>query len=146
MRAYIKRRYGGRGLINVEECCATELKSIDFYLANTEEEFLKVVARLKKLEKDKIEGKKDYSNRIEQEKMDQLRSMKLHVQFERDTDEKKSGKVWQWSRNGDLEWETESLLLAAQKQALTNSVRNIYHKYVSNNVDYVEYSWRMFTT
>ena len=41
---------------------------------NSEEELLKVVARLKKLEKDKIEGKKDYNNRIEQEKMDQLRS------------------------------------------------------------------------
>ena len=37
-----------------------------------------------------------------------------------------------WSRNGDLEWQTESLLLAAQKQALTNSVRNIFHKDVSN--------------
>ena len=118
----------------------------NFYLANSEELLLKFLARSEKLEQDELGSKKDYSNRIEQEKMDQLRSMKLHVQFEKDTDEKKSAKVWQWSRNGDLEWETESLLLAAQKQALTNSVRNIYHKYVSNNVDYVEYIWRMFTT
>ena len=42
--------------------------------------------------KDKIEGKKDYSNRIEQEKMDQLRSMKLHGQFGRDIDNKQSEK------------------------------------------------------
>ena len=35
MRIYIKRRYGGRGLISVEECCAAELRSIDFYLANS---------------------------------------------------------------------------------------------------------------
>ena len=48
MRAYIKRRYGGRGLINVEECCATELKNIDFYLVNSKEDLLKVVARLEK--------------------------------------------------------------------------------------------------
>ena len=133
MRAYIKRRYGGRGLINVEECCATELKSIDFYLANTEEEFLKVVARLKKLEKDKIEGKKDYSNRIEQEKMDQLRSRKLHDQFGRDTDNIKSGKLWHWLRNVNLKREIESLLSTAQEEALnTNSVRKFYHKDVSN--------------
>ena len=46
MRIYIKRRYGGRGLISVEECCAAELRSIDFYLVNSEEELLKVVARL----------------------------------------------------------------------------------------------------
>ena len=54
MRIYIKRRYGGRGLISVEECAA-ELKSIDFYLAKSEQELLKVVARLEKLGKEKIE-------------------------------------------------------------------------------------------
>ena len=58
MRIYIKRRYGGRGLISVEECRAAELRSIDFYLVNSEEESLKVVARLEKLEKDNIEAKK----------------------------------------------------------------------------------------
>ena len=46
---------------------------------NSEKNLLKVVARLEKLEKDKIESKNDYINRIEQEKMDQLRSMKLHA-------------------------------------------------------------------
>ena len=92
MRIYIKRRYEGRGLISVEECCAAELRSIDFYLASSEEELLKVVARLEKLGKDKIESKKDYNNRIDQEKMDQVRSMKLQGQFGRDTDDKKSEK------------------------------------------------------
>ena len=48
MRIYIKRRYGGRVLISIEECCAAELRSIDFYLVNSEEELLKVVARLEK--------------------------------------------------------------------------------------------------
>ena len=56
MRIYIKRMYGGRGLISVEKCCAAELRCIDFYIVNSEEELLKVVARLEKLEKDKIEG------------------------------------------------------------------------------------------
>ena len=45
-RVFIKRRYGGRRLISVEECYAAELRSIDFYLVNSEEELLKVVARL----------------------------------------------------------------------------------------------------
>ena len=40
MRIYIKRRYGGRSLISVEECCAAELRTIDFYLVNNEEELL----------------------------------------------------------------------------------------------------------
>ena len=59
---------------------------------NSEKNLLKVVARLEKLEKEKIESKKDYINRIEQEKMDQLRSMKLHGQFGRDIDNKQSEK------------------------------------------------------
>ena len=62
IRIYIKRRYGGQGLISVEECCAAELRSIDFYLANSEEELLKVVAKLEELGKDKIESKKDYND------------------------------------------------------------------------------------
>ena len=133
MRIYIKRRYGGRGLISVEECCAAKLRSIDCYLVNSEEELLKVVTRLEKLEKDKIEGKKDYNNIIEQDKMDQLRSMKLYGQFGRDTDHKKSGKSWFWLRNINLRWETESLLSAVEEKALnTNSVREIDHKDVSN--------------
>ena len=69
-----------------------KIRSIDFFLVNSKEELLKVVARLEKLEKDKIEGKKDYNNIIEQEKMDQLRSMKLHGQFGRDIDNKQSEK------------------------------------------------------
>ena len=40
----------------MKECYATELRSIDFYFANSEEEFLKVV--LEKLGKYKIESKK----------------------------------------------------------------------------------------
>ena len=131
MRIYIKRRYGGRGLISVEECCTTELRSIDFYLVNSEEELLKVVVRLEKLEKDKVEGKKDYNSK--EEKTDQLRSIKLHGQFGRDTDDKKSGKSWHWLRRGNLKREAESLLSAAQEQALnTNSIRKFYHKDISN--------------
>ena len=53
------------------------------------------MARLKNLGKDKSKSKKDY-NRIEQETMDQLRSMKLHGQFGRDTDDKKQVQVDPW--------------------------------------------------
>ena len=50
------------------------------------------MASLENLGKDKIESKKGY-NRIEQEKMDHLTSMKLHGQFGRDTGDKKQVQV-----------------------------------------------------
>ena len=57
MRIYIKRMYGGQGLISVEEYFAAEL-SIDSQRANSEEELLKLVAKLEKLEKYKLKVKK----------------------------------------------------------------------------------------
>ena len=78
---------------------------------------------LEKLGKDNIENKKDCKNRTNQEKMDQLGSMKLHGQFGRDTEDRKWRKSWYWLRNGNLKWKTGSLLSAAQEQALKiNSV------------------------
>ena len=99
---------------------------------NSRGELLKVVARLEKLGNIKLKVKRNRT-RIEQEKIDQLRIMKLHGQFGRDTNDKKSGKSWHWLRNRNLKRETESLLSAAQEQTLnTNSVRKRYHENVSN--------------
>ena len=47
------------------------------------------VRRLQKLGTDETENKIDYNSRREQEKIDEIRSMKLHGQFGRDTDDKK---------------------------------------------------------
>ena len=76
---------------------------------------------------------RDYINRTEQEKIDQLRSMKLDGQFGRDIYDKKSEKSWHWLINWNLKVETETLLSVAQEQALnTHSVRKNYDKNVSH--------------
>ena len=65
--------------------------------------------------------------------------MKLHSQFGRDTDDKKSGKPWHWLRVENSKRETESLLSAAQEQALsTTSMANICYRDVSNQCMFCE--------
>ena len=78
--------------------------------------------------------------------MDQLKSMKLHGQFGRDTGDKKSGKSWHWLRNGSLKRETESLLSAAQEQALNINSERFIIRMSQINAGYVEHMWRMFCT
>ena len=77
--------------------------------------------------------------------MNQLRSMKLYDQFGRDTDDKKQ--VSRWFRNINLKRETESLVSAAQKQALnTNSLEKFIIGMSQLSADHVEHMWRMFCT
>ena len=80
-------------------------------------------------------------------KIDELRSMKLHGQFGRDTNDKKSEKLWHWVRNGSLKRETESLLSEAQEQTLsTKSVKKSIIRMSQINIDYVEHISKMFCT
>ena len=53
-----------------------------------------------------------------------MESMNLHGQFERDTKDLKTEESWNWLSKGYLKRETESLITAAQDQALnTNSIK-----------------------
>ena len=59
--------------------------------------------------------------------------MKLHEQFRRDTDDKKTENLRCWLKNENSKQESESLLSAAQEQVLNfNAVKKSYHKDVSN--------------
>ena len=123
-RLCMRRKEGGRGLISVEECCASEMRSLHYYLANSQEVMLKAVAKKEGLESNNIEGKEEYNKRVVEEKKKKVKEMKLHGQFEKDTEKMKVGESWNWLSKGDLKRETESLLMAAQEQALnTNSVK-----------------------
>ena len=43
-RLYVKRKEGGRGLISVEQCIREEENSLGFYVANSEENLIRVVS------------------------------------------------------------------------------------------------------
>ena len=46
----------------------------------------------------------------------------LHGQFSQQTEEAENQDRWQWLRNGTLKRETESLMFAAQEQAIRTNV------------------------
>ena len=127
-RIYMKRKVGGRGLIGVEECVASEIRGMHYYLVNSEEILLKAVVKEHNIDERVIEGRSEYNRRIQKEKEEVVSAMKLHGQFEEATKDIKSEESWTWLSKGVLKRETESLIMAAQEQALnTNSVkRNIY--------------------
>ena len=54
---YMKRRNGGRRLISIEECVASEIRNLGEYIANSKEEILSFVAKEVPLQPDGIEGK-----------------------------------------------------------------------------------------
>lgn len=128
LRVYMKRKNGGRGLIGVEDCVGGELRNVHHYLKNSHEELLKIVAKAEGLENNILEEKVQYKQRIEAEKVEAFTKMQLHGQHERNTKPLKSEKTWNFLSKGDLKRETESLILAAQEQALnTNAInKNIY--------------------
>ena len=88
-RLYMKRKLGGRGLISVRDCVEGEVRNLHQYIANSEEELLKFVANSMQLDPTSIEEKSNFQKRLADQKMNEMKSMKLHGQFENQTEQKK---------------------------------------------------------
>lgn len=129
-RLYLKRALGGRGLVSVRDCVDGERRNLAYYISRSEEELLKCVAVEMGIDRDQVEDKKEFTKRKVQEKQEALLNMKLHGQFERETQEVKDKEAsWMWLRQGDLKRGTEALLMAAQEQSLnTNSIAHSIYK------------------
>ena len=98
------------------------------YLSKNQEEWLMFARKELKLPIEN-ESKLEFKNRKEREKLSSWKEKKLHGKFAKDTDDIKTDESFNWLCKEELKRETESLILAAQEQALnTNSVKaSIYH-------------------
>ena len=64
-----------------------------------------------------IESVKEFKER-RNERSNLLKQNKLHGQFFNQTEEVVGGKKWLWLRDGSIKREIESLIMAAQEQAI----------------------------
>lgn len=78
----------------MSQCVESERRMLHHYIVNGKEELLRHVAKEMKLVSDEIESKEEFKERNANAKKKAIREMKLHGQFERETEEIKTEMSW----------------------------------------------------
>ena len=125
-RLYVTREKGGRGLISCEGCVRSEENNLGWYVRNSVESLIRGVRFAKVVDTDDVVSKDEFKRGWINEKEQRWKEKRMYGQFVREmpqsTDE---NKTWEWLRKADLKIHTESLLCAAQEQAIrTNYVKH----------------------
>ena len=121
-RFYLPRKDGGRGLLGVDDAVPIASASLQRYVKRSTE---RVLSSLATLVDDEInEPEVDLKKQKRMERKESWKEKALHGQFLRQTDEVAGTSRWLWLKQGSLKRETESLILAAQEQAIrTNAIK-----------------------
>ena len=122
-RLYIPRKEGGRGLQGVKETVKVTNLGLENYVKQSRERLLTAarsvdIDLIEPIRKTLIEAKKQKKK----ERTISWEEKMLHGQFVRQTKEVGNQDRWQWLRNGTLKRQTESLIFAAQEQAIRTNV------------------------
>ena len=114
-RLYIPRKEGGRGLISIKGCVELAIRDLEVYVHGSKERLIQATRG------DKIDGLEAASvlKRSKKEKrLEDWEEKVLHGQYLWQTKEVRSDQCWAWLQNGDLNRETESLIVAVQNQSI----------------------------
>ena len=118
-RLHVKRKEGGRGLISVKQCIREEENSLGFYVANSEENLIRVVSAAETINTRETITSVEFKKQKAKELKEKWSEKRMHGQFIREITEKvDKEKTWQWLSKGHLKAGTEALLFAAQEQAI----------------------------
>ena len=119
-RIYIPREEGGRGLISVEDCVESATLGLERYINDSDERLIKAARKISGGHNN--ETAVEYKIRKKNERKEQWREKVMHGQFVRQTEEILGNESWFWLKKGSLKRETESLIMAAQEQALATNL------------------------
>ena len=115
-RLYVSRKEGGRGLVNIEDCVDATIQALEEYTQKSKERLI-TAARNSNIN---IWTSKNTTKTRKQK----WEEKQLYGYFKRQTAEIAHVKTWSWLRRGNLKRETESLITAAQDNAIrTNYIK-----------------------
>ena len=100
-----------------------EVQSLDKYFSDSKEWMLKIVAGEKRLSE--VENRDTFKKHLKEEKRSQWLEKLLHGISLKDTEKVSTERMWQWLQGRHLKKETETMVCAAQEQALwVNSIKH----------------------
>ena len=118
-RIYSPRKEGGRGLLSVEDTINMVTLGLEEYVVLSDERILPAARNI-----EEVTETQGFKKRMKNERKNSWMEKELHGQYLRQTDEVASVERWLWLRDANLKRETESLILAAQEQAIrTNLIK-----------------------
>ena len=124
-RLYVSRKEGGRGLASIEDSVDTSIQRLEDYIEKHERGLITA-------------SRNDTGNTID-DRMTTTRKQKwekkqLYGRFKRLINNISHQKTWTWLRKGNLKRETESLLVAAQDNAIrANHIKTRIEKTQQNS-------------
>ena len=120
---YIPRKEGGRGLQGVGDSVKLTNLGLENYVKESRERLLTAA---RSVDIDLIQPIQETTSEAKKQKKEERtiswEEKMLHGQLVRQTKEVGNQDRWQWLRDGTLKRETESLILAAQEQAIRTNV------------------------
>ena len=125
-RLYIPRSEGGRGLLSVEDTVTLAKLGLQGYVKMSDERFISAARGTDEVTdwEAAIESKNDFKKRKKHERQNNWKAKTLHGQFIRQTENLADEQQWMWLKDGTLKRETETLIMAAQEQAIrTNLIK-----------------------
>ena len=120
-RLYVHRKDGGRDLMIIEDTIAYEEHSINFYISNNSNKVMSSIKKYIKINKEC--SKSEFKVEQKEERKEGWTNKVMKGQFTKQVEDFALNKSWQWLKRGCLKRKTESLLIAAQNQALGTNYR-----------------------